>query len=138
MTLLTTNAEVAALLRSVKRIALVGASANPARASHEVMAFLLAKGFDVVPVNPGLVGQDLLGQRVMKSIAEAGMVDMVDVFRSIDAVPAIVDETIAAGVGALWMQLGVVHEAAAARAVAAGLTVVMDRCPKIELCRRVN
>lgn len=135
MSMLTGDAEIAGLLRRVKRIALVGASANPARASYGVMAFLLERGFAVVPVNPGLAGQDLLGQRVVASIAEAGAVDMIDVFRSSDAVPGIVEEAIAAGAGAVWLQLGVVHEAAAARAVAAGLDVVMDRCPKIEMRR---
>lgn len=135
MSHLTSDQHIAALLRRVKRIALVGASANPARPAHEVMGFLLKRGFDVVPVNPGLAGQELLGQRVVASIAQAGDVDMVDVFRSADAVPGLVDETIAAGIGAIWLQIGVVHEEAAARAALAGLDVVMDRCPKQELQR---
>lgn len=135
MSILTSDADIAALLGRVKRIALVGASANPARAAHGVMAFLLEKGFDVVPVNPGLVGQDLLGQPVVASIAEAGKLDMIDVFRSVEAVPGIVDEAIAAGVPAIWLQLGVVHGAAAAQAVEAGIDVVMDRCPKVEMRR---
>ncbi len=135
MSLITTDAEIAGLLGRVKRIALVGASANPARAAHGVMTFLLKHGYDVVPVNPALAGQSLLGQQVVASIADAGAVDMVDVFRNADAVPGIVDECIAVGAPALWLQLGVVHEAAAARAVAAGMDVVMDRCPKQEIAR---
>lgn len=135
MSMLTTDKEIAALLGRVKRIALVGASANPARPAHGVMAFLLEKGFTVVPVNPALEGQELLGQRVVASIASAGSVDMVDVFRNADAVPGIVEEAIAAGVPAIWLQLGVIHEEAAKRAAEAGIDVVMDRCPKIEMRR---
>jgi hypothetical protein len=135
MSLLTTDAEIAGLLARVKRIALVGASANPARAAHGVMNFLLKRGYDVVPVNPTLAGETLLGQQVVASIAEAGAIDMVDVFRNADAVPGIVDEALAAGVKALWLQLGVVHEDAAARAAAGGMDVVMDRCPKQEIAR---
>lgn len=135
MSMLTTDKEIAALLGRVKRIALVGASANPARPAHGVTAFLLEKGFTVVPVNPALEGQELLGQRVVASIASAGSVDMVDVFRNADAVPGIVEEAIAAGVPAIWLQLGVIHEEAAKRAAEAGIDVVMDRCPKIEMRR---
>jgi hypothetical protein len=135
MSLLTSDAEIASLLARVKRIALVGASSNPARASYEVMRFLLKRGYDVVPVNPALAGQVLLGQTVVASIADAGAVDMVDVFRNADAVPAIVDEALAASAPALWLQLGVVHEEAAARAAAASMDVVMDRCPKQEIAR---
>jgi predicted CoA-binding protein len=136
MSLLTSDADIAALLGRAKRIALIGASDNPARAAHGVMQFLLARGAEVAPVNPGLAGQDLLGQRVVASLAEIeGPIDMVDVFRRADAVPAIVDEAIAAGAHAIWLQLGVVHDVAAARAVAAGLDLVMDRCPKIEVGR---
>lgn len=135
MSLLTSDAEITGLLARVKRIALVGASSNPARASHGVMRFLLKHGYDVVPVNPALAGQDLLGQTVVASIADAGPVDMIDVFRDAAAVPAIVDEALATGAPALWLQLGVVHEEAAARAAAAGLDVVMDRCPKQEIAR---
>jgi len=136
MSMIADDAGIAALLGRVRRIALVGASANPARASHGVMKFLLARGHEVVPVNPGLAGQDLLGHRVAASLGEIeGRVDMVDVFRQSDAVPGIVEEAIAMGAGALWLQLGVVHEEAAARAVAAGLDVVMDRCPAIEVRR---
>ncbi|WP_439534150.1 CoA-binding protein [Polymorphobacter sp.] len=135
MSLLTSDEEIAGLLGRVKRIALVGASDNPGRAAHGVMKFLLARGYEVVPVNPTLAGQTLLGQPVLASLADAGPVDMVDVFRRSDALPAIVEEAIAAKAGALWTQLGVVNDEALARAVAAGLDVVVDRCPKIEVAR---
>jgi predicted CoA-binding protein len=135
VSLLTQDADIAALLGRARRIALVGASDNPSRAAHGVMKFLLARGHQVVPVNPALAGQTLLGQPVVASLAEAGPIDLVDVFRRADAVPAIVEEAISAGAKALWLQLGVVHEAATARAVAAGLDVVVDRCPKIEAAR---
>jgi predicted CoA-binding protein len=135
VSLLTQDEEIAALLGRARRIALIGASDNPARAAHGVMKFLLARGHQVVPVNPALAGQKLLGQPVVASLAEAGRIDMVDVFRRAEAVPAIVEEAIAAGAPALWLQLGIRHEAATARAVAAGLDVVVDRCPKIEAAR---
>lgn len=136
MSLLTADAAIAALLMRARRIALVGASDKPDRAAHGVMRFLLARGHEVVPVNPALAGQTLLGQRVVASLAEVGgRIDMVDVFRRAEAVPEIVEAAIAAGAAAIWLQLGVVHEAAAARAVAAGLDVVMDRCPAIEVRR---
>ena len=115
-----------------RRIALVGASANSGRPSHGVMRFLLDRGFTVVPVNPGLAGQTLLGQRVVATLAEAAPLDMVDVFRASEHVAGIADEAIGLGARTLWLQLGVIDEVGAARARAAGLRVVMDRCPKIE------
>ncbi len=118
-----------------RRIAVVGASANPARPSHGVMRFLLEQGFTVVPVNPGLAGQSLLGQPVMATLADAAPLDMVDVFRASEHVAGIADEAIRLGARTLWLQLGVIDEAAAATARAAGLRVVMDRCPKIEWAR---
>jgi len=124
------------ILAAVKVIALVGASANAFRPSHEVMAFLQARGYRVIPVNPGLAGQQLLGETVHASLrAIPEPVDMVDVFRQPAAVPGVVDDAIAIGAKVVWMQLGVIHPAAAAKAEAAGLEVVMDRCPKIELAR---
>lgn len=127
---------IAELLARARVIALVGASANPARDSHEVMAFLQSKGHRVIPVNPGLAGQTLLSERVFASLSDVDLpIDLVDVFRAPDAVPALVEEAIALKLPAMWTQLGVVHEAAAARAIAAGMAMVMDRCPKIEYRR---
>ena len=138
----THDAYVPALIRRVltetKHIALVGASANPARPSHHVMAFLLARGYRVTPVNPGLAGQTLLGQPVVARLADLGQpVDMVEIFRQSDAAGGVVDEALALVPPPrfIWMQVGVRDDAAAARAEAAGCVVVMDRCPKIEIDR---
>ena len=127
--------QVAAILRGTRRIALVGASARPDRPSHGVMRFLLAQGWEVTPVNPGLAGQSLLGQPVMASLAEAGPLDMVDVFRAADRAGEVVDEAVRLGARTVWLQLDVIDHAAAARAREAGLNVVMDRCPAIEVPR---
>jgi len=133
---LESDADLAALLQGVKTIAMVGASANPARDSHGVMAFLQRQGYRVIPVNPGLAGQELLGETVAASLFDIeAPIDMVDIFRNSQAAGPIVDEAIAAGAKAVWMQLGVINPEAAARAEAAGLTVVMNRCPKIEIPR---
>jgi predicted CoA-binding protein len=126
------------ILTETKSIALVGASANPARPSHHVMEFLLARGFRVTPVNPGLSGQTLLGQRVVARLADLPEpVDMVEIFRQSDAAGGVVDEALALPVPPrfIWMQIGVRDEASAARAEAKGVVVVMDRCPKIEMFR---
>ena len=124
------------LLAGVRTIALVGASNRPERPSHDVMRFMQQRGYRVVPVNPGLAGQMLLGETVRATLADVPeAIDMVDVFRASDQVGPVADAAIAVGARVLWMQLGVVNEDAAARARAAGLVVVMDRCPKIELSR---
>jgi predicted CoA-binding protein len=126
------DAAIADLLLSTRRIAVVGASANPARPSHRVMGFLLEHGFDATPVNPGLAGQTLLGQRVVARLEDAGPLDMVDVFRNSAEAGAVVDDAIRLGARSVWLQLGVIDAAAMARAQAAGLVAIMDRCPAIE------
>ncbi len=125
------------LLLRTRRIALVGASANPARPSHGVMRVLLARGYAVTPVNPGLAGQTLLGRPVAATLDEAardpdGPLDMVDIFRASDQAGAVVDDAIRLGARSVWLQLGVIDTAAVQRALDAGLAAVMDRCPAIE------
>jgi predicted CoA-binding protein len=110
----------------------VGASAKPWRPSFGVTRFLLDRGYDVTPVNPGIAGQTVHGRTVVASLAEAGSLDMVDIFRASRHVGPVVDRAIQLGARTIWMQLGVIDHDAAARARAAGLTVVMDRCPVIE------
>jgi predicted CoA-binding protein len=127
-----TDDAIRAAFATTRRIALVGASAKPWRASHEVMRFLLDRGFDVTPVNPTLAGQTIHGRAVVASLAEAGPLEMVDVFRNASHVGALVDTAIQLGAKTIWMQLGVTDNAAAARARAAGVAVFMDRCPAIE------
>ena len=129
------DAEIRDLLQHTRRIALVGASNKPARPSYEVMEFLLRHGFEVTPVNPGLAGQEILGRLVVASLDEAGPLDMVELFRNPAEVEAPVREAIRLGAKSVWMQLGVINEAAARLAREAGLTVVMDRCPAIEIPR---
>jgi predicted CoA-binding protein len=126
---------IRAILENTKRIALVGASAKPDRPSYGVMRFMLDRGYDVTPVNPGLAGKVIHGRSVAASMEDAAPVEMVDVFRASDQVGPLVDEAIRLGAKVVWMQLGVVDQAAAERARAAGVTVVMDRCPVIETAR---
>ncbi|MCI1026258.1 CoA-binding protein [Pantoea dispersa] len=124
------------VLTQTQRIALVGASDRTERASYGVMRYLLDQGYDVVPVSPKLAGQQLLGQTVYGTLAEIpGKIDMVDVFRNSEAAWGVAQEAIAIGAKTLWLQLGVINEQAAVLARDAGLTVVMDRCPKIEIPR---
>jgi predicted CoA-binding protein len=123
------------LLDHPRRIALVGASNKPDRPSFDVLAFLLEHDFDVTPVNPGLAGGRIHGRTVAASLAEAAPLDLVDIFRVAAQVGPVVDEAVQLGARTIWMQLGVVNQAAAESARRAGLTVVMNRCPKIEWYR---
>jgi len=130
--------EIRAVLDGVRTIAMVGASAKDVRPSYFVLKYLLAKGYRVIPVNPGQAGKDILGQKVYGALADiAEPVDMVDIFRSSEAAAEIVDEALALEPKpkVIWMQLGVRNDEAAARAEAAGLRVIMNRCPKIEYGR---
>ena len=131
-------AHIRDILARVRTIAVVGASANPVRPSSFVTAYLREKGYDVVPINPAQSGRTIDGLTFHASLADVPRpIDMVDVFRRPDAVPGILDEMLALDPvpGVLWLQLGVVHQQAAERARAAGITVVQDRCPKIEFGR---
>ena len=130
-----TDDEIRTILTRTRRVALVGASNKPDRASYGVMAFWLARGVDVVPVNPGLAGQTILGKTVVESLEAAAPLDLVDVFRAPEHVGPVATEAVLLGAKTLWMQLGVVNESAAAEARQGGVTVVMDRCPKIEVPR---
>lgn len=123
---------IRALLLQTRRIAVVGASDRRDRPSHGVCAFLVARGYAVSPVNPLLAGRALPGGTAVAALADAAPLDLVDVFRHSAQAGAVVDEAIALGARAVWLQIGVIDAAAAARARAAGLTVAMDRCPVIE------
>jgi len=113
-----------------------GASLKPERPSNGVMQFLQSRGYRVIPVNPGQAGKTLLGERIYARLADIPeQIDMVDIFRNQAALGRMTDEAIAAGAKAIWMQLGLIDHAAATRAEAAGLTVIMNRCPAIEIPR---
>ncbi|WP_027143621.1 CoA-binding protein [Mesorhizobium sp. WSM3626] len=129
------NTYIGGILNAVKTVAMVGASANDVRPSYFVLKYLLAKGFSVFPINPGQAGKEILGRMTYARLADIPEpIDMVDVFRNAAAVPGIVDEVLALDPlpKVIWMQLGVRHDEAATRAEAAGIKVVMNRCPKIE------
>ena len=133
---LTRDEDIAELLQNARTIALVGASDRPERASYGVMKFLQDQGYRVYPVNPRITGEHVHGEFVWRELNQIGeAIDIVDIFRNSAEAGAVVDEAIAVGAKAVWMQLGVIDEAAAARAEAAGLKVVMDHCPKIEFAR---
>ena len=133
---LTTDQDIAALLTSIRTIALMGASDRPDRPSYRVMRFLQDHGYRVLPVNPQITGEHVHGEYVWRELGQIGEpIDMVDIFRRSEAAGDAVDQAIIAGAKAVWMQLGVINEAAAARAEAAGLKVVMNRCPAIEIPR---
>ncbi|KTW03156.1 CoA-binding protein [Sphingomonas sanguinis] len=133
---LTADEDIRELLTTARTIALVGASDRPDRPSYGVMKRLQDHGYRVIPVNPQITGEHVHGEFVFRELGQLGdSIDIVDIFRRSDSVGAIVDEAIAIGAKAIWMQLGVVNDEAAARAEAAGLKVVMDRCPAIEIAR---
>ena len=133
---LTSPEDIADLLRNARTIAMVGASDRPDRPSNGVMKFLQDQGYRVIPVNPTITGEHVHGEYVWRELSQIGeSIDIVDIFRRSEAVGPIVDQAIEVGAKAIWMQLGVEDAAAAARAEAAGLKVVMNRCPKIEFAR---
>ena len=133
---LTSDEDIKALLEGARTIAVVGASDRPSRPSYGVMATLQRHGYRVIPVNPQITGEHVHGEFVFRDLPQLGdSIDIVDIFRRSDAVGEVVDEAIAIGAKAVWMQLGVIDQLAAARAEAAGLKVVMDRCPAIDIPR---
>ena len=133
---LTSNEDIADLLSNAKTIALVGASDRPDRPSYGVMKFLQDHGYRVIPVNPRITGEHVHGEFIWRELAQIGEpIDIVDIFRKSEDAGEIVDQAIAVGAKAVWMQLGVIDHEAAARAETAGLKVVIDRCPKIEIAR---
>lgn len=133
---LTSPDAIRTLLLETRTIALVGASDRPDRASYGVMKALLDHGYDVTPVNPVLAGKSIFGRTVVATLGDVvGSIDLVDIFRNSEAAGEAVDAAIAVGAKSVWMQLGVINDGAAKRAEAAGLKVVMDRCPKIEFAR---
>lgn len=133
---LTSDADIKALLEETRTIAVVGASDRPDRPSYRVMKTLQDHGYRTIPVNPQITGEHVHGEYVFRELAQLGdPIDMVDIFRRSDAVGEVVDQAIAIGAKSIWMQLGVIDQRAAARAEAAGLKVVMDRCPAIDLPR---
>ena len=139
MPLLDDPESIRSLLERARTIAVVGASTDPSRPSHGIGLYLARAGYRVIPVTPTLVGRSLAGEPFRESLAAIGEpVDLVDVFRRPDAVPALVGEAVSAGARALWLQLGVGHPEAARRALAAGLDLVMERCISVDHRRLVG
>ena len=133
---LTRDEDITELLTKARTIAMVGASDRPDRASFGVMRFLQEHGYRVIPVNPRITGEHVHGEFVFRELSQLGdPIDIVDIFMNSANAGAVVDQAMAIGAKAVWMQLGVIDEAAASRAEAAGLKVVMDHCPKIEIAR---
>lgn len=133
---LTRDEDIYELLANTRTIAMVGASDRPSRPSYGVMAYLQSRGYRVLPVNPQITGEHVHGEYVWRELAQIGeAIDLVDIFRRPQAAAEAVDAAIAVGAKAVWMQIGVINHDAAARAEAAGLKVVMDRCPKIDIPR---
>lgn len=134
--MLRDDEQIAELLTSARAIAMVGASDRPDRPSNGVMKFLQGRGYKVFPVNPTITGEHIHGEYVWRDLHQIGEpIDIVDIFRNSKAAGEAVDQAIAVGARAVWMQLGVINREAAERAAAAGLKVVMNRCPKIEIVR---
>jgi predicted CoA-binding protein len=132
----TVDDRIRRILARTRTIAVVGASPDASRPSHRVMAFLQSRGYRAIPVNPGATGTLILGERCVARLEDiVEPVDLVDVFRVPSAVPGVVESAVRIGAKAVWMQLGIRHDAAAAQAAAAGLEVVMDRCPAIDMPR---
>lgn len=132
------NGYITGILKSVKTIAVVGASANEVRPSYFVIKYMIDKGYDLYPINPGHAGKEILGRMTHASLADVPVpIDMVDIFRASDAVPGIAEEVLALSPlpKVVWMQLTVRHDGAAEKLEAAGIKVVMNRCPKIEYGR---
>jgi uncharacterized protein len=133
---LTRDEDIAELLTSARTIAVVGASDRPSRPSYGVMKFLQHWGYRVLPVNPQISETHVLGEFVWRELAEIGIpIDIVDIFRRPELAAEAVEQAIFVGAKAVWMQIGVINDEAASKAEAAGLKVVMDRCPKIEIPR---
>ena len=133
---LTRDEDISELLANARTIAVVGASDRPDRPSYHVMKFLQDWGYRVLPVNPQITGEHILGEFVWRELAEIGVpIDIVDIFRRPEAAAEAVDQAILVGARAVWMQIGVINQEAAAKAEAAGLKVVMNRCPHIEIPR---
>lgn len=131
-----TENDIADILNTTRTIALVGASDKPDRPSYRVMKYLLDQGYHVIPVSPKVAGKELLGQKGYANLADVPeKIDMVDVFRNSEAAWGVAQEAVAVGAKVLWLQLGVINEQAAALAHNAGMRVVMDRCPAIEIPR---
>jgi predicted CoA-binding protein len=133
---LTSDNDIAELLTGARTIAMIGASDRPSRPSYGVMKFMQDHGYRVIPINPQITGEHVHGEFVWRELSQIGEpIDIVDIFRRPQAAGEAVDQAIEAGAKAVWLQLGVINEVAAAKAEAAGLKVVMNRCPKIEIMR---
>ena len=133
---LTRDEDIKALLEETRTIAMIGASDRPDRPSYGVMGYLQSRGYRVSPVNPQITGEHVHGEFVFRELSQIGEpIDMVEIFRRPQAAGEAVDEAIAAGAKSVWLQIGVINEEAAARAEAAGLKVVRNHCPKIEIPR---
>ena len=133
---LTRDEDIAELLANARTIAVIGASDRPSRPSYGVMKFLQERGYRTIPVNPQITGEHVLGEFVWRELAQIGVpIDIVDIFRRSEVAAEAVEQAIFVGAKAVWMQIGVIDQEAALKAEAAGLKVVMDRCPKIEIAR---